>query len=140
MNMKNIEEIQAALADLFERIKAVDTSGTDILTSYLELERSLLGKYRELLKNRLANGSVDETMRDFTKLMMSGYTDTIACYRDAQKKMFGTQVEFAEGYMSFLDKMMETLRDSKTEASEPDPSAAAEQQPTAKKKSKPSAS
>lgn len=118
--MKDFDDIQKALGDLLGSMKSVDSNGREVLTRYLELERSLVGQYRDLLTDRVADRSLDDAMQGFAKLMMSGFMETITVHRNTRKSMIKAQAGFAENYMAFLDSMASALDDSESAAQEPD--------------------
>lgn len=124
--MGDFDDIRKALAELLGSMRSVDSNGRETLARYLELERSLVGQYRDLLTDRAADRSLDDAMQGFAKLTMSGFMETIAVHRRTRRNMMEAQAGFADNYMAFLDSVASALEKSESAARESDASGAEE--------------
>ncbi len=107
---RDMSELHNALNSLLEELGSAGDSGPqEILSRYLDLERSLLTQYREILAERLEDQSTTRMMQGMTKLMMTSFVEAAAFQRDTQQRLLETQSRFAERYLSFLDRVSDQV-------------------------------
>lgn len=102
---QNNSSLVDALNKLLEGVAGMAGDSSETLGLYVDLERSLLTQYKELIKERLADESATRMTQATAKLMMTAFMETAAIQRDAQKSLLESQSRFADNYLSFLDQI-----------------------------------
>lgn len=107
---RDMSDLHEELNKLLEELAAArDDGSADLLSRYVDLERSLLTQYREILAERLEDQSATRMMQGMTKLMMTSFVEAATFQRDTQQKLLEAQSRFADRYLSFLDRVSEQV-------------------------------
>jgi hemerythrin superfamily protein len=112
--MRDMNEMQDDFKKLLDSMCSMANEHRDAsFEQYVNLQKELIERYREQLQREMDRDPINESMTEFSRMMMATTMQLTNFYRDNRKRMIEVQSTMAQAYLDLLEKSMQEKKEKK---------------------------